>query len=237
MEKKTETTTAITTTENNAFAVTANLSASLSEEMQGLNLTFDRIKVPSGGGIAYEVPSDNPDEPDTKKEIKAVILYHHPVHAYYKEKFTGGNEAPDCASYDGICGIAKDTGEIKNCKDCELNQFGSGENGGKACKTKRRVFLLLENSAIPVIFSIPTTSLNDFSKYIMRLIGKNKKSFQVVTKFTLKKEQNAGGITFSKVVINVERDLTEAELKSIMPLTEQVKAIAKGIKNSENGDE
>ena len=66
----------------NAFAVSTDLSASLGEEMAGLSLTFDRIKVPSGGGIAYEVTSDNPDEPDLKKEIKAVILYHHPVCSY-----------------------------------------------------------------------------------------------------------------------------------------------------------
>ena len=218
------------------FAVSTDLTASLGEEMQGLNLTFDRIKVPSGGGLAYEVPSDNPDSPDLAKEIKAVILYHHPVQSYYKEKFTGGNESPDCASYDGIHGVEKETGEVKTCKECELNKFGSGENGGKACKTKRRIFLLLEGSAIPVIFSMPTTSLNDFSKYILRLVGKNKKSFQVVTKFTLKKEQNAGGITFSKVVVNTERDLTENELKSILPMTEQVKAMAKNMK-SESSDE
>jgi len=229
MEKKQE----IITTENNAFAVSANLGASLGEEMQGLNLTFDRIKVPSGGGLAFEVPSDNPANPDMAKEIKAVILYHHPVHAYYKEKFTGGNEAPDCSSLDGIAGIDKETGEIKACKECELNKFGSGENGGKACKTKRRIFLLMENSAIPVIFSMPTTSLNDFSKYILRLVGKNKKSFQVVTKFTLKKEQNSGGIVFSKVVVATERDLTENEQKSIAPMVEQVKGLAKKLESSD----
>lgn len=219
------------------FAVSTDLGTSLGEEMQGLNLTFDRIKVPSGGGLAYEVPSDNPDEPDTKKEIKAVILYHHPVQSFYKEKYSGQNDSPDCSSFDGISGVEKDTGEVKHCKECELNKFGSGENGGKACKTKRRIFLLLEGSAIPVIFSLPTTSLNDFSKYILRLVGRNKKSYQVVTKFTLKKEQNAGGITFSKVVLNTERDLTETELKSILPMTEQVKGLAQNMKQPESSDE
>lgn len=222
--------------EENAFAVSADFGESLSEEMQGLSITFDRIKVPSGGGIAYEVPSDNPDEPDSKKEIKAVILHHHPVHSYYKEKFTGGNDSPDCSSFDGINGIDKETGEVKPCKDCELNKFGSGENGGKACKNKRRIFLLLENSAIPVIFSLPTTSLGDFSKFILRLRGKNKKSFQVVTKFTLKKEQNAGGITFSKVVLSTERDLSETELKCIVPMSESVKAIALSMRQAESDE-
>jgi len=223
-------------TTENQFAVSADLTASLGEEMTGLSITFDRIKVPSGGGLAFEVPSDNSDEPDLAKEIKAVILYHHPVQSYYKEKFTGGNESPDCASYDGLRGTDKETGEVKSCKDCELNQFGSGENGGKACKTKRRIFLLMQGSAIPVMFSLPTTSLNDFSKYIMRLVGKGKKSVQVVTKFTLKKEQNAGGITYSKVVVSTDRDLTEAELGNVASLAEQVKGLALNMKTESSDD-
>ena len=70
-------------------ANSVNLAELLAEEMEGLSLSFDRIKIPAGGGLAYEVPSDNPDSPDMVKEFKAVILYHHPVHTYYKEKYTG----------------------------------------------------------------------------------------------------------------------------------------------------
>ena len=29
------------------------------------------------------------------------ILYHHPIHSYYKDKFTGGSNPPDCGSMDG----------------------------------------------------------------------------------------------------------------------------------------
>lgn len=213
------------------------MSESLSEEMAGLNITFDRIKVPSGGGIAYEVPSDNPDEPDLQKEFSAVILHHHPVLSYYKEKYTGGNEAPDCVSNDGVNGIERDTGECKACKDCPLNKFGSGENGGKACKTKRRIFIIRQGEALPVILSLPTGSITDFSKYIMRLVSKGKKSNQVVTKFSLKKAQNNGGISYSKVVLNTERDLLPEEQKTINGLTKQVKAIASNLQESYESEE
>ena len=108
-----------------------NISEMFAEEMDGLSVTFDRIKVPSGGGLAFEVPSDDPDSPDMVKEVKAVILYHHPVNSYYKEKYTGGNEAPDCGSIDGHTGVELDGGEVKLCRDCPFNKFGSGENGGK----------------------------------------------------------------------------------------------------------
>lgn len=207
------------------------------EEMQGLNITFDRIKVPSGGGLAFEVPGENPDEPDLQKEFSAVILYHHPVLSYYKEKYTGGNEAPDCSSFDGINGVERETGEIKKCKDCPLNVFGTGENGGKACKTKRRIFILRANEILPTILSLPTASIGDFSKYIMRLVSKGKKSNQVVTKFSLKKVQNAGGITYSKVVLATERDLNEEEMKNIAKMTEQVKAIASNLKENYESEE
>lgn len=207
------------------------------EEMQGLNITFDRIKVPSGGGLAFEVPGENPDEPDLQKEFSAVILYHHPVLSYYKEKYTGGNEAPDCSSFDGINGVERETGEIKKCKDCPLNVFGTGENGGKACKTKRRIFILRANEMLPTILSLPTASIGDFSKYIMRLVSKGKKSNQVVTKFSLKKVQNTGGITYSKVVLATERDLNEEEMKNIAKMTEQVKAIASNLQENYESEE
>lgn len=212
----------------NQFVANAE-AMDLQEEMQGLNITFDRIKVPSGGGLAFEVPGENPDEPDLQKEFSAVILYHHPILSYYKEKYTGGSEAPDCSSMDGISGVERETGELRSCKDCPLNQFGTGENGGKACKTKRRIFILRAGEAFPTLLTLPTASISDYSKYIMRLLSKGRKSNQVVTKFGLKKDSNKTGITFSKVTLAYERDLTEPELENIYKMSDQVKTLAKNI--------
>lgn len=66
----------------------------------------------------------------------------------------------------------------------------------------------------------------DFSKYIMRLLSKGKKSNSVVTKFTLKKAQNTSGITYSQAVCDVDRNLTEAEQAAIDSISEQVKRFA-----------
>ena len=110
--------------------------------------------------------------------------------------------------------------------DCEFNKFGSGKNGAKACKQKRRIYLLREGEALPIILSLPTGSLAEFSKYVMRLLSKGKKTVSVVTKFTLKKAQNSGGINYSQAVFAVDRNLTEEELKNVLPLAEQVKAMA-----------
>ena len=220
--------------EENGFALSAGTGFDLSEEMAGLNLSFDKIKVPAGGGIAFEVPSDNPDEPDSKKEIRAIILHHHPVQTYYATEYTGGSEPPDCSSYDGKQGINREDGVVNDCKTCDKNQFGA-DGKAKECKAKRKLFLLLEGNALPVILTLPTTSLNDFGKFITRIVGKRKKSYQFITKFTLKKDQNAGGITYSKVVAAIDKELTDEEVQGVLPMAEQVKAIALSMQNA--GDE
>ena len=53
----------------------SNLREVMSEEMDGLSAAFERIKIPSGGGVMFEIPGENPEEPDTVKTFSAVILY------------------------------------------------------------------------------------------------------------------------------------------------------------------
>jgi len=60
----------------------------------------------------------------------------------------------------------------------------------------------------------------------MNLLGKGKKSNAVVTKFSLKKAQNAGGINYSQAVFSVDRVLTPEEYANVNRLSEQVKALA-----------
>lgn len=58
-----------------------NIAGMMAEELDGLDMSFERIKIPSAGSTVFEVPGENPGEPDTVKEVSAVILYHHPLHA------------------------------------------------------------------------------------------------------------------------------------------------------------
>ena len=200
-----------------------NLGEALSEEMVGLTGSFERIKIPAGGSTIFEIPGDDPDEPETVKEFSAVILYHHPVHAYYQEEYTGGANPPDCGSYDGVMGVGSPGGE---CSKCPYNAFGSGKNGSKACKNRRRIYLLREGEIFPMILSLPTGSLKDFSRYLMRVLSKYNKSNAVVTKFTLKKAANNSGIAYSQAQCVVDRKLTEEEYALVSAMTEQVKAFS-----------
>lgn len=200
-----------------------NLAEALTSELGGMDISFDRVSIPAAGGQAFEVPGEMPGETDMVKEFSGVILFHHPMFTYYRERFSGGNNAPDCGSYDGITGVG-DPGGV--CATCPLNQFGSGENGGKACKNKRRIYVLREGELIPILLVLPTGSMKEFAVYIKRLLAKGKKSNSVVTKFSLKKVTNASGIAYSQAQFAVDRVLTAEEMPFVQAMSDQVKAFA-----------
>ena len=200
-----------------------NLADALSSELGGMDISFDRVSIPAAGGQAFEVPGEMPGETDMVKDFSGVILFHHPMFTYYRERFSGGNNAPDCGSYDGKVGVGNPGGV---CESCPLNQFGSGENGGKACKNKRRIYVLREGELIPILLVLPTGSMKEFSVYIKRLLAKGKKSNSVVTTFSLKKVTNASGIAYSQAQFAVDRFLTAEEMPFVQQMSDQVKSFA-----------
>lgn len=203
-----------------------DLSEALSSELAGMDISFDRIKLPAAGSTVFEVPGDDPGSMEAVKEITGVILYHHPLFTYYRSAYSGGNAAPDCGSYDGITGVGEPGG---TCARCPLNQFGSGENGGKACKNKQRIFILREGELLPVVLTLPTGSMREFSNYLKRLVAKGGRANRVVTRFTLNKASSSGGIAYSQAQFGVARQLTAEELPFILSMSEQVKRFAERV--------
>lgn len=219
MKKNTE----ITTADHSGYLALKDFHFAdiVSEEMDGLSASFERIRIPAGGMTMFEIPGDDPDEPETVKEFSAVILYHHPLFAYYRDKYTGGSNPPDCGSFDGVIGEGIPGGK---CAKCPYNQFGSGENGAKACKNRRRIYLLREGELFPMILSLPTGSLRDFSRYLMRQLSKGNKSNMIVTRFFLKKATNNNGIAYSQAQFAFDRKLNAEEYALVSAMSDQVKA-------------
>ena len=216
----------------------AGLADAIAEEMDGLGtIPFDRVKIPSGGGLAFEIPGEDEDNPESATEIVGVILHHHAVNAYWKEKFAGGNEQPDCSSYDGKTGVDRETGECKKCDDCPYNQFGSGEGGsGKARKNVRRVYILREGNPVPLILSLPPTSLKYMRDYIgKRILLKGMRSYDAITKITLKKEKSASGIAYSRAVFAFVGKLNDKQKAEAAAMAETIKATDKSI-DIDDGD-
>jgi len=219
--------------ENNFMVASMNsdIAQAMSEEMDGLQIDFDRVKIPTGGGLAFEVPGDDPDSPDMEKELVGVIVDHHPVNAYWENKFEGQNNPPDCSSMDGKQGLNPNTGEIRNCKTCPLNQFGSAEDGrGKACKNMHRVYLLRSGEMFPVLITLPPTSIKPLSNYIAkRVLAIGKRTTEVITKISLKKAQNSSGIIYSQVQFSKVEDLDPEVAVQIREFSQGIKAITRQV--------
>ena len=213
-------------TKAEGFAALANPDAMFdTEDLSGLQMSFDRIKIPSGGATAFELPGDN-DETEMVKEIKGVILYHHPAYAYYKDKYQGGNNPPDCGSFNGVTGTGEPGG---NCANCPYNRFGSGEGQAKACKNRRMIYILMEGELFPLVLSLPTGSLKEFTKYVKRQLSKGRKLSQVVTKVSLKKAASSTGIAYSQAVFTFDRVLEPNEKTAVNNMVAQVKEYAAGL--------
>ncbi len=200
------------------------------DEMNGMSVSLDRIGTPGASGTTFGVPGLNPGETDEVKEFSAVILYHHPMSFYFTEPYNGQRTEPTCSTYDGITGTGTPGGL---CRNCPLNQFKSGLNGGKACRNKRRVFLLREGELLPVLLSIPTGSLKAFSDYVKRLVARGIKPSTVVTKFSIEKVQGNGPV-FAQLKFTVDRNLTAEEQESVAAMTAQVREYAASAAIEEN---
>lgn len=200
-----------------------NFRVSLEEDCQGLDFTLDRIKIPSGGNTNFELPGEDDNDTVSSKEVVGVILYNHPAYGYYREKYTGGNNPPDCGSFDGINGNGNPGG---TCASCPYNQFGSGDGQSKACKNRRYIYILQEGEILPLILSLPTGSLKEFTNYMKRQISKGRKPSQIVTKITLRKTTNSSGIAFSQAVFSFVRVLEPNEKEAMAYMTDQMRAYA-----------
>jgi len=206
--------------QNSGFLKLADpeLAQIIAEELNGLDITFDRIKMPSTGSTTFLTPGKD-GEPESVKEFSGVILYHHPLFTYYSTKFTGGNNPPDCGSYDGVTGQGVPGGK---CATCKYNQFGSGENDGKACKNRHRLYILRERELFPIILNVPPMSVRPFTDYLKQIITAGKRAAKVVTQFSI--QTSRGSKAYPLVQFKEGRDLTPCELAVITPLSTQIKA-------------
>lgn len=213
----------------------------LEENMQGVTPQFDRVKIPSGGGLAFEVPGDDPENPDTVKELEGVILDHYPVNAYWSRRFTGENNPPDCSSLDGKIGTAPEdspvpwAGGMQDCSTCPFNQWrtATDESGnktnGKACKNMHRVYLLREGEIFPVLLTLPPTSVPHITSYMARLSGKLQRYYGVVTKVKLKKATNKGGIVYSEAIFGKSKELSPEEVQAMKVLSAQLRSAMRNV--------
>lgn len=162
----------------------------LAEDMDGMQMSFQRVKIPAGGVVQFEIPSDDPENPDYIKTLEGVILHHHASCAYWPEGSEYDDDAtPLCSSVDGKVGVGE-PGIL--CATCPMNQFGSGKEGrGKACKNMRQLYLLRSGDYMPMQVTLPPTSLSPFREFMNQaFVLRRRTSFSSVVQIGLKKASN-----------------------------------------------
>ena len=172
--------------------IEANIGTTLSP------FDLDRVKVPSGGGTLWEIPTLTGLE--DSKELTGVIIHWQDVRCYWHDEFSGTGTPPDCASDDGEVGIGNPGG---TCKECPFAQWESSPKEGskaQACKQVRRLFILRPGELLPMLVSVPPTSIGAIKKFFQRLAAQGTPFYGLVTKLELAKTKNAGGISYSEIV-------------------------------------
>jgi len=185
---------------------------------------LDHIKTPVAGSLMWSLPSTAGEE--NVKEFEAIIIHSQIQRTFWASEFSGGGSPPDCFSNDATTGIGDPGGQ---CSKCPNNEYGSSKGGsgrGKACSTKRIMFIVRPNSLLPTILRVPVGSLKNSRKYLQGLSSENKRFFSVVTKIGLEKDKNQDQIEFSKMTfasVGAVDDITaiEAYREAIMPYLKQ----------------
>jgi hypothetical protein len=126
---------------------------------------------------------------------------------------------------DGITGTGNPGG---SCSDCPFNQFGSDGGKGKACKNMKLLYILTEGNMLPLVVSLPPSSLSAYRKYTVGLTTRAVSYFSCESILTLRKEKNEGGIEYSMVEFRIgellgpqDKEAIKSFRQAIIPMLEQ----------------
>jgi len=203
------------------------------ENLAGMNLSlFDlqKIKVPAGGGISWEV-TDNNGILDSVKSIDCAILLWKFIRGYWKDDLESGKTSPpDCKSDDGIVGVGNPGGV---CEKCPLSKFGTDPKRGRgqACKQKIVLLALMPDKMFPQPIFVPPTSIKAVRSYFLNLTGQNRPFNTVLTNLALRKNKNADGTEYSEVVPTQVGPLEPDLLNRVRAFSEAVRPIFGTIKS------
>ena len=165
--------------EQNKFLLPAMVEGDFSrdeiaEDADGLQMmSFQRVKIPAGGALQFEVPTEDPDNPDYTRTLEGIILYNHSAYTLWPEGSEYDEDTkPLCSSVDGKTGIGVPGGASATCP---MNAYGSAKDGGrgKACKNMRHLYLLRSGewplSWRPLPGSLSAISMNPKIRRLMEV--------------------------------------------------------------------
>src|SRR3990172_6507391 len=221
--------TALAKSDAPAFAIatrpTAEIVAIIAENLGGAKITMSdlpRIKVPTGGGLGWTLPSFE-GEPEVAGKFRGVIIHSRPARSLFRNGEPDGSP-PDCSSDDGDVGRGNPGG---TCGDCFFNAFGSkgkdpatttvaqlrAERGPKGCADKRALFILRDGDLLPTVLVLPVMSVKTYNQLTLGFSSRGRKYDSAVVEFGLEAAKNSGGQPYSKVKFSIVEMLDEDSYK------------------------
>jgi hypothetical protein len=200
------------------------------EDNVGDGLKFSdltRITVPTGGLSAFEIVDDLTGERDSARTVTGLLVHWQHSRVWWEAPKEGESEIshtpPACSSADGKVPVAggafSDTGynanlnipvevvgkgTIRTCAACPMNEWGSHHKAGrrgKACKQQILLYLLQEGEILPVVISVPPTSLSVIRNFMVKLSARYQAHHSgFVLEFSLKRVEKSGSEPFSQLV-------------------------------------
>lgn len=184
-------------------------------DFEGIMMNFPRIKIPGGGSTQFEIPTANPEKPDYTPAIEGIIIFNHNTNAYWEEGSEYDmNTSPVCSSPDGKTGYGDPGGA---CETCPFNQYESDPNGGKgkACKNMRGLYILQNDTPIPINLLLPPTSLKAYSNFVQSAFFLRKRPlWGSLVRIELRKESN-GANNYAVATFKLLGDFTGEKLAEI----------------------
>jgi len=199
-------------------------------------LDLERVTIPPQGGTKWQVP-DVVGETRDEATITGVIIAHSPVRLYWAQSIDegGAGKPPDCLSENGVTGVpADETAAAEGgygglCAKCKMNQWSSTSktnSRAKACTERHHVLLLMPDSLLPRLVSLPPSSLGNWRAYMLGLAGQVKRPYYgVLTELGLNKTTNAQGIAYAEATFRMAGLVPDEVVPRLQDMAAQFKAL------------
>jgi len=174
---------------------------SLKDNLAGITPRLPQIKIAHSAQMFIM--------PDGKKVETFVgcILDVTSPNAWWEGKYDPGQTGPpQCSSLDGHRpDMMSEKPQSKLCKECEMNQFGTGINQdgtsskGKACKNMKRIHILIGEGILPYRLTTSATSITPIELYISLMTNEGYPYQVVKTEFSLIPKDTYSTLVMKKV--------------------------------------
>lgn len=186
---------------------------------------FGVITIAGGGAGVFRVLEPGSEDPTNGvQEITGVIVASHLVNVRWGHDYgtRQQGERPVCRSMDGATGVEEETGETHACENCPHNQFGE-DGARKACSNKRQLYIMREGDLLPMLFSLPPSSLKVFDNYrVLATLTMRTPMSALVTRITLKNKVSANGNEYSAPVFTPVGKLPAEEGQRMAAFAKQI---------------